>query len=110
MLLALPWGGAPLLTVKEEFRVWSLDPGAFRTLLPFTIVGAPPTAGTAGVIWFFPFAVEVESALFICTAADPPFAMFALVDDDAFGGNDFLVAEAYETWPGTTPTGDFFPV
>lgn len=94
MLLALACGPelAPLLTVKEGFLLCSLDPGAFRTLLPFTIVGAPPRAGTAGVTVLFPFAVE--SGLFICTAADPPFAMIADVGRDAFGEDDSFVTEA----------------
>lgn len=82
-----PYAGPPdELIVKEGFRLWSLVPGAFRTLLPLTIVGAPVIAGTAGVIEFFPLAGDPDSTLPCCTAVDPPFAMFTLFDTDAFGG------------------------
>lgn len=53
----------------EALRLWSLGPEEeFVEVLPLTMVGAPPTAGTAGVMAAFPFS-EIESALPCC--ADP---------------------------------------
>lgn len=41
-------------------------------MLPLTVVGAPPTAGTAGVMGPLPFTVDADSALPFCAGPAPP--------------------------------------
>lgn len=41
-------------------------------MLPFTMAGAPPIAGTAGVIGPLPFTVDADSTLPFCAGPAPP--------------------------------------
>lgn len=73
----------------EAFRLWSPGPEEdVVEMLPLTTVGAPPTAGTAGVM-DLPFS-EIESDLPCCPGPTLPTEL-AVAE---VGGDCFLVALA----------------
>ena len=63
-------------------------------VLPLTMVGAPPTAGTAGVMGPLPFTVDTDSALPCCAGPGPPAAEEAEGFVAGAGDEFFLVALA----------------
>lgn len=76
--------------VMEAFRLWSPGPEEECVeVLPLTMVGVPPTAGTAGVMAPLPFS-EIESDLPCCPGAMPPTGPVVA----EVGGDCFLVALA----------------
>lgn len=57
----------------EALRPWSTGPEeGVEEVLPLTMVGAPPTAGTAGVMGSLPFTAETDSALTCCAGPEAP--------------------------------------